>query len=151
GLAERLGTPAFDPHITLATAIVDDRLAAEAVAQVGATAGVLDLQAGPTEHGPDRFRTLFVTFDDPRIHRLAADVCAALGVAFDPGELRPHLSLAYAIGLPADRRDELANAHGFVGQTLRFDALVANRSTGSMDDVARWHTFAVERLAPGDS
>ena len=145
-LAARLGTPAFDPHITLASAVVDDASAAAALSPVAAATAPMDLRAGPTAHGPDRFRAVVVMFADARIHRLAAEVSAALDIPFDPDQLVAHVSLVYADALPVGVRTAVATANTFEGSMLSFDTVVANRSTGDRDDVARWHTFAVEPL-----
>ena len=151
-LAVTLGTPAFDPHVTLVSGIVESRTTSRAVERMAAAWAPLDVVAGPTGHGPDRFKTLFVEIDDPHVRDLAAALAGELDMVFDPLALRAHVSLAYATGLPADGRARLAEAHRFEGQTLRFDTLAASVPGEGIDDVARWQLTVARRLrGPGAS
>lgn len=141
-LAAELGTPTFEPHITLVSGVVDDARAAAAVSAVAARRAPLTLRAGPTEHGPERFKALYVVVDDARIGDLAAELAGELGVAHDPAGLAPHLSLAYIEDLPCATRADLAARHSLRGASWRFDTLMASRPGGDPDDVARWLTIA---------
>src|SRR5215213_6470775 len=146
GLAAQFATLRFDPHITLVSGVVDDDVAAAGLAAVAAEWPSLELTAGPTDHGPERFKAVYVTFDDTRIHDLAGTVAAALRLSFDPTTLAPHLSLLYVEDLPAATRADVAARHDVRGEVWRFDSLLASRSAGRPDDVERWQTVATARL-----
>lgn len=146
-LALEHGTPAFEPHVTLASGVVDLASVVAAIERVAGDRAPLEVVAGPTAHGPDRFKAVFVELADERLHELAAALCAELGLTFDPAELRPHISLIYAADLTRHARAAMAAEHTLAGRTLRFDTLVASVPAGDIDDVARWQSPVVRRLS----
>ena len=145
-LAVEHGTPSFEPHVTLASGVVAHDAVVTAIDRVAADWGPLDVDAGSTAHGPDRFKAVFVELDDARLHELAAALCAGLGIPFEPDQLRPHLSLLYAADLPPHTRAAIAAAHSFAGTTLRFDTLVASVPGAGSEDVARWQSTVARPL-----
>ena len=74
-LALEHGTPAFEPHVTLASGLVDPTSVVAAIERVAGDRAPLEVVAGPTAHGPDRFKAVFVELDDDRLHEMAAAVC----------------------------------------------------------------------------
>jgi 2'-5' RNA ligase len=147
-LAAELGAPSFDPHITLVSGVVDDATAAAALADVARGRAPLQLTAGRTDHGPERFRCVYVTFADPRIHDLAGAVASRLGVPFDPADLAPHLSLLYGEDLDEPTRAEVARRQRLEGEVWHFDKLLASRPDGDPDDVRTWRAVATVGLGP---
>lgn len=140
--------PSFEPHITLASVEADHDALAAAIERVAASHRPLELVAGATAHGAERFKAVYVELADRRIHELAATLCADLGVAFDPAQLQPHLSLLYRAELPPATRAAIAAEHSFQGRSWRFDTLVASVPGGDPDDVARWQTVVARALQP---
>lgn len=138
--------PCFEPHITLVSAEVDDLAARAAVASIATTHVRMDLVAGATGHGVDRFKALFVEFDDSRIHDLARALCNELEVPFDGDAFQPHVSLLYRADLPHHTRESLAAQHVFARTVMHFDTLIAMRRGEGIDDVARWQTIVARSL-----
>lgn len=149
GLAAELTTPTFQPHITLVSAELPRGAVVEAIEAAAATWPPLRLRAGSTDHGVERFKALFVRFDDARIPELAADLADHLGVSFDRSGFDPHLSLLYRAGMPDEQRRALARRETVTGAELVFDTLAASRPGEDRDDVARWELSVVRRLRGG--
>jgi hypothetical protein len=147
-LAVDHGSPPFAPHITLVAGHVPHAAAAvgAALARVAATWTPLRLACGPTDHGPERFKAVFIRFADRRLWRVAGAVADALSVEFDAEAFDPHLSLLYRADLPVPDRRRLVAGQRFEGQVLTFDTLAASRPAGADDDVARWQLVAERRL-----
>jgi 2'-5' RNA ligase len=147
-LAVAHASPPFEPHITLAAGDLPDADATvgAALARVAATWTPLRLACGPTDHGPERFKALFIRFADRRLWRLAGAVAGALSVEFDADAFDPHLSLLYRADLPVEDRRQLVAGQRREGQVFTFDTLAASRPAGADDDVARWQLVAERRL-----
>jgi hypothetical protein len=146
-LALALGAPSFEPHVTLASGPADPATVAAGLARLAAERGPLELTAGPTTHGPDRYRAVVVELDDEGLCDLARAACAALGIPFDPATYRPHLSLVYAADLPEAVRAGAAAEHDLTGRRLRFDTVAAMVPGADKDDVARWQLPVVRLLS----
>jgi 2'-5' RNA ligase len=149
-LAVELGTPSFEPHVTLASGGVDHAAAVTAIERIAGSTAPLAVTAGVTAHGAERFRAVFIELEDTRLHELAARLCVHLHLEFDPAQLRPHISLLYAEDVAPGRRAGIAAAHSFAGRTLRFDTLVASVPGAGVEDVARWQSTVARRLT-GDA
>lgn len=145
-LATELTTPTFPPHITLVSAALSHGAVVDAVEAAAASWPPLRLRAGPTDHGAERFKALFVRFDDDRIPELAADLAGRLQVPFDRSGFDPHLSLAYRAEMPDEERAALARRERLAGAELAFDTIAASRPGEGRDDVARWELSVVRRL-----
>ena len=108
-LSRRLGTPAFEPHLTLAG--TSSTVAADVTAQVATlAAGLAPLPIHLTEIGmtADYFRCLFVHAElTPPLQRAYHATCRALGQP--PGDFMPHLSLVYGDLAPADKKRVVAD------------------------------------------
>ena len=146
-LAVEHSTPSFEPHITLVSAVVGHDEVLAAIERVAASTAPLEMVAGPTAHGPDRFKAVFVEIGDIRVHALALAFEKALGLPPGADSFRPHLSLLYAADLAPATRDSIAAAHSWQGRVLRFDTLVASAPGAGIDDIARWQTTIARRLA----
>jgi 2'-5' RNA ligase len=146
-LALEHGTPTFEPHVTLASGVADHAPVLAAIERVASAWAPLEVVAGTTAHGPDRFKAVFVELEDVRLHDLAAALCGELGIPFAPEELHPHISLVYAAGLPAEVRAVIGAEHAFAGRTLRFDTLTASVPGTDIDDVPRWQLPVVRPLS----
>lgn len=145
-LAAARGTPAFAPHVTLQFGEIDTEPGAlSALHDVAGRFAPRTLPAGPTDHGPDRFKALFL--------RLPTGPLAPLGQALrafapDHGRYRldAHLSLLYG-ELPAADRALLASQHDHAGRTIRFDRIAAvGPGPDGFDDVAGWRTLGIAAL-----
>lgn len=140
------GTPSFEPHVTLVSGVVDDAAALAAIERVAARWAPLNVVAGATAHGPDRFKALFVELADARLDDLAAALRAELGIPPAEDELHPHISLVYAASLPPEVRAAIAAEHTLVGRSLRFDTLAASVPGTEINDVPRWQLPVVRPL-----
>ncbi len=144
-LAIEHGTPSFEPHITLTSGQVNPDVVVGAIERVATAIAPLDIAAGRTAHGRDRFKAVFIEFDDPRLERLAVELSTALGIPAPP-PLRPHLSLMYAADLSPEFRARIAIARAFSGRRLRFDSLVASVPGAGIEDIARWQSTVIRQL-----
>ena len=145
-LAVELDAPSFEPHITLGSAVVDDQATRDVLGSLATANRAMELVAGQTAHGVERFKSLFVEFADERIRDLARSLFEALAAPFDDSELQPHVSLLYQADLPLPTRLSLATQHSFAGSTIPFDTLMAMRPGEGIDDVARWQTIVARAL-----
>lgn len=147
-LAHAHGSEAFEPHVTLHVAdVTDPRPLPQRLDALASRLRPIRLQAGETGHGSSLFKTLFVSFDDTRLHELQALGIRELGLPAGY-DLNPHLSLLYRAGLNPAARDELARRHDLRGQSLRFDrlALVRPASGAGWSDIAGWQILATSAL-----
>ncbi len=140
-------SPRFAPHVTLHVGAVENESSAvAALTDVAARHAALRLVAGPTGHGPARFRSVFITLPSDPLRVLAR----ALGERA-PGEedyrLDAHLSLVYA-ELPEPGRAALAAAENHEGRVIRFDTLaaVAPGRGGDFGDVEGWRSLGTASL-----
>jgi hypothetical protein len=145
-LALEHGAPAFEPHVTLVTGDLAPDAVAVAIERVAARWAPLDVVAGCTAHGPDRFQAVFVELADRRLADLARALSEALELRFEPAALQPHLSLLYAAHLPVPVRAAIAREHDLAGRSFRFDTLLASVPAADADDVARWQSPVIRAL-----
>lgn len=147
GYAQRFGTPAFEPHVTL----LGDLLWAPQVT-VAACRSVLTHLLSTTgcvsrvSQTTDYFMSLFLDVDIAApVATARAELAAALSIdALQP--FRPHLSLAY--GLSAEEPGQKAVqelSDRFVGQTLKFNDIKIVHSAKKVA-IENWRTIHVERL-----
>jgi 2'-5' RNA ligase len=143
-LASRLGTPRFEPHLTLLGAI--ERPEAEVLARVRDLAAVcppLELPVLGIDGVDDPFRCLFLRLSaTPALQQLREAAEAALpgreGRPFDP-----HVSLVYG-ELSAEARSGLAREIGHWPPVVRFDVLRAQVTRGP---VSAWCRLGLAPLA----
>ena len=124
-LSRRMGTPAFEPHLTLAGGIdaPTERTAAARVAPLAACLPPLPIRLMDVGTTGDYYRCLFIHAErTPLLQRAYHEACDVLALA--PGDFMPHLSLIYGDLGAADKARIVAD----IG--ARFDL-----------------TFTVERLA----
>ena len=77
-------------------------------------------------HDSEHFRTLFVPFDDKRVHGLRNALLNALALRGNY-DLRPHLSLLDRGSLGVGERERLAAMYRFDGKGVAFDEVVLVR------------------------
>jgi 2'-5' RNA ligase len=143
-LAARLGTPRFEPHLTLLGAI--ERPEADVLARVRDLAAIcppLELPVLGIDGLDDPFRCLFLRLAaTPALQQLREAAEAALpgreGRPFDP-----HLSLVYG-ELSAAARSGLAHEIGPWPPVVRFDVLRAQVTRGP---VSAWCRLGLAPLA----
>ncbi len=141
GLAERLGTPAFEPHVTLLPGLPGP---AEKIVLTTGQLLAADLEAmavplGPAEGGPQPFRCLYLpialTFRLVHAHALFRS-------AFAPGDdepFAPHLSLAYGRLDEEQKRGLRGEIAALAPARLRLGALEVVRTEGSVE---KWQSVA---------
>lgn len=135
-LARRLGTPPFEPHVTLLSGLIrpaEVMRKAEGVAN--AIESALTLSLRPPEGAEDPFRCLHSPVP-PTFNLLAAQALARATFRADPeGPFAPHLSLVYG-RLPASERIALAREIvAELPERARFDTLDVVKTPGP---VSRW-------------
>jgi 2'-5' RNA ligase len=143
-LARRLGTPPFEPHVTLLSGLT--RPAEEVVRRAEGVAsgidGPLRLTPGPPAGSDEPFRCLYLPIG-PTFNLLALQALARATFGVDPeGAFEPHLSLVYG-RLESSQRIALARevASELPGRT-RFDTLDVVRTTGPVPEwrrIGRFH------------
>lgn len=95
-LSRRTGTPAFEPHLTLAGGIdaATDNAAAARVAPLAARLPPLPIRLTEVGTTGEYYRCLFIHAErTPLLQRAHHEACAVL--AQEPGDFMPHLSLIY--------------------------------------------------------
>lgn len=137
GLAERLGTPAFEPHVTLLPGL---RGPAEEIAHTASQLLAADLEAmtvplGPVTASPQPFRCLYLPVS-PTFRLIHAH--AVVRSAFAPrdqGPFEPHLSLVYGRLGDEEKRQVSSEIGASAPPKLRLWTLEVVRTEGS---VAMW-------------
>ncbi len=121
-LSRRMGTPPFEPHLTLLGGI-EDASAAARVAPLAARLPPLPIRLTEIGTTAEYFRCVFIHAErTPLLQRAHQQACDMLGQA--PGEFTPHLSLIYG------KLHATEQARAIAGIGARFDT-----------------AFTVERLA----
>jgi len=144
-LARRLGTPPFDPHVTLLAGLTRpaEEVARRAEGVANGIESALTLSLRTPEGTEEPFRCLYLPVQ-PTFNLLAAQALARATFGVDQeGSFAPHLSLVYG-RLEAAQKVALASevATELPGPT-RFDTLDVVRTTGP---VSRWGRIARFRL-----
>lgn len=114
GLAERLGTTPFAPHVTLLSRLHGEKAdLVEATRRLAGGLPPLAVRFGPVEGREERYRCLFARAVETEALVVAhARAAAAFGLAPDPSFF-PHLSLVYGT-LSAEARRA-------IGEEIAFD------------------------------
>lgn len=144
-LARRLGTPAFEPHVTLlGGAPGEEAQALAASAGLARALAPLELRLTSLDALDEYFRCVFVHVAESR-ELLAAHAAArvAFGAA-EPAAFLPHLSLVYGDLSPAAKAPALREAEGAVGMRLLVRRLELVRTQGTP---AEWRRLAGWGLA----
>ena len=145
-LARRLGTPEFEPHITLlgningAAASSSERLRSLAAALGSISVSITNLQT--TDHFD---RSVILLADGDQLHTANQLARAAVGVA-DADDYRPHLSLVYGSLSDDVRRFAATQAQGLLPLRFPCTELRLYRTMGPVDE---WRML--ERVELGDS
>lgn len=154
-LAERYDAPRFVPHVSLHVDRVVRQADLSSLLDDTATRfAPFEMRAGPTEHSPMLFKTLFVTLSGSEINDLAAAL--AVGVAawrpLTDGirktvayRLDPHLSLLYK-ELSEAERATLCDRHRHNGELLYFDRIAMVTPVPGARDLSRVDDWLVSPL-----
>lgn len=149
-LAGQFDAIAFEPHITLDVGMLHDlSQVPDQLAAAVSSHPPMALVCGGTMHDNEHFRTLFVPFDDRRVHGLRDALRGAVALRGDY-DLRPHLSLLYRGGLGVGERERLAAMYRFDGEGVTFDEVVLVRAAargGDLFDIRVLDTRERYRLA----
>jgi 2'-5' RNA ligase len=137
-LALRLGTPAFEPHVTLLGGLL--RPEAEVVSKAEALARLvprLELRVSGVEGRDEYFRCLFLRVeDDPALLDAHSRALAVFGRAADR-PLLPHLSLVYGRLGDEEKRTLIAEIDS--SPSFEVAALEVHETEGPP---VRWHRAA---------
>lgn len=148
-LAAAHEAPAFEPHVSLHVGEAGgDEDVEVLMRRAAAQMPPFEMRAALTAHGPTRFKTLYVEFDDARPAALQGLISRQLRTA-SSYDLRPHLSLLYREALDEARRQRLAAEHDIGGRLIRFDTLAAvlpGPGQRDLSDVPTWDTTLRVRL-----
>lgn len=109
-LSRRTGTPAFEPHLTLAGGIdaPTERAAVARVAPLAARLPPLPIRLTDVGTTGEYYRCLFIHAErTPRLERAYREACDVLEQA--PGDFMPHLSLIYGELGAADKARIIAD------------------------------------------
>lgn len=143
-LAVRLGTPPFEPHVTLVGRVVLPPADARArLRQLGRQIEPFRVRLGKARWGRQYFHCVFL--EAPRSCRLAAARARAMRVfgARAATRYRPHLSLVYGDLAVRDRRRLAREIGSTLGATLQVRAVELVLTEG---DVTEWRRLARVRL-----
>ncbi len=152
-LARRYDAPRFMPHVTVhVDRVVPHADLAGILEEAAACIGPFVMQAGPTDHLPLRFKTLFVTLSGGDIIGLAAALAASVrrwrpepAESKEPAagyRLEPHLSLLYK-ELPEAERGMLAARYCHEGESVYFDRIAALTPGPGARDFSRVEDWVV--------
>jgi 2'-5' RNA ligase len=109
-LGRRLGTPVFEPHVTLLGGIEQPRETVLAsAASLAEGLRPFEVRLGGADHRPEYFRCVFLTAEGDALRAAHARAKEAFGRRHELFE--PHLSLVYG-DLPAGRREALLTEIG---------------------------------------
>ncbi len=147
--AERLGTPSFDPHLTLLARPLaakdnpEDEL--EQLAKIAAPFALTG--SGVPQWGPLYNQAFVLPFQNTP--ELAALVEQLHPLQVVPDDYFPHISLIYA-NLAPELGQELVQGYKPDSRTVRFDRIAAIRigpGCACDDDVRSWETVTTVQLA----
>ena len=146
-LAQRFEAPAFEPHVTLQSADIEDRNAIGLLERIAETRGLLHLQVDRAAFSDKYTKTLYVQF---RPSEEATELSNAIArfVCDNGYEFDPHLSLLYKT-MSRAAKEELAREIKVPDGQVSFDAIKLvhiPREIRGPDDVHAWRTIAERRL-----
>lgn len=151
-LAAEHGAPVFGAHVSLDVARLDpDELADAILDRLARGHGPVDAVAGPTRHGPDLFRSLYVPVRGKALgalHQATRALCRHPDTDF---QFLPHLSLMYRV-VPESVRAGLAARESLAGQRIVFDRVAVvcpARRAEDFSNVEGWRVMARRKLAGG--
>ena len=146
-LAERLDAPAFEPHVTLHGAEIEERNAIELLERVAEMRGPLQLHVDRVAFSEKYTKTLYAQFR-PSEEATELSNAIARSTADNGYEFDPHLSLLYKTMSPT-AKEELAHEIRIKHEQVSFDAIKLvhiPRAIRGPDDVHAWRTIAERRL-----
>lgn len=148
-LAAEHGAPVFGPHVSLDVARLDSDESADAILdRLARSHAPVDAVAGPTRHGPDLFRSLYVPVRGDALgplHEATRALCRHPDSAF---QFQPHLSLMYKV-VAEPVRAELVASESLTGQRIRFDRVAVvfpARRAEDFSDIEGWRVVARQML-----
>lgn len=106
-LSARLGTPVFEPHITLAGIAATEADGLERGAHLARALAPITVTLTDIAYSTEYFRCLYVrALPDQALAEAYRRACATFGIT--PGEFMPHLSLVYGNVAAADKERIIA-------------------------------------------
>lgn len=147
-LSRRSGTPAFEPHLTLAGVEAPTEAAAcSRVAPLAAALAPLPVRLTDIGMTADYFRCLFIRAAlTPALTQAYRSACAALDQT--PAEFMPHLSLIYGELAPAAKAEIAAALGGRFDIEFTVERLALYTTTGAPPD---WRCVCEFQLGGGDA
>lgn len=151
-LAAEHGAPPFDAHVTVDVAWLDPDEPADAILdRLAGNHAPVAAVVGPTKHGPDLFRSLYVPLRGQALdtlHEATRALCCHPDTTF---QFLPHLSLMYKV-VPEPLRKRLAARESLTGQRIVFDRIAAvcpARGAEDFSDIDGWRVMGRRALAGG--
>lgn len=144
-LAVEYNAPRFTPHITLlSTKLSQDELPNQIMETAARGFTPISLGASGLDHGPDRFKSVFIRFASDVLAPLSRNLASFCSY---PGSyhLDAHLSLLYR-QLPPVVRKRIISDLLLPGSPILFDTVVATipgQDQTSFEDVTRWQQIAM--------
>lgn len=129
-LAQRLGTPEFEPHVTLAGTTLSETEASERVRQLAQQLPPLAIRLAELQSTDAYFRCVYARAElSPALRHAYTTACTQLNQT--PGDFLPHVSLVYG-DLDADTRKSLiAELGGRLDVSFIADRVALYDPTGS--------------------
>lgn len=152
-LADRYGAPRFMPHITLhSTQIAENESPLQVLESATKGMSPFKLELLDVDHGPDRFKSIYIRLDCNPVAPLTAALRASCR---HPGSYQfdGHLSLLY-LQLPAKERVKISLSLQLPQGPLCFDSVIAitpGPGQNTFDDVRQWRIVAQVGLMGADN
>lgn len=149
-LADRYNAPRFVPHVTLlVTQLANDESPLQILESATQGFSPFNLEFLELQHGPDRFKSVFIRLNSEPIEPLFAAIRASCRY---PGnyQLDAHLSLLY-LQLPVTERISILSALQMPQNPFLFDTVIAvspGRSQNCFDDIEQWRLIDQVVLTP---
>ena len=129
-LAQRLGTPVFAPHLTLAGTTLEEAEATTRVRALARQLAPLTIRLGRLQATDAYFRCLYARADlSPALRHAYTTACTALNQT--PGDFLPHLSLVYGDLAAETKKSVIAELGGRLDLTFIVDRVALYDPTGS--------------------
>lgn len=144
-LAVEYNAPRFIPHITLLSTNLSQNETPKQIMETAARGfAPIRLKASGLDHGPDRFKSVFIRFANDMLTPLSSTLASS---CIYPGnyQLDAHLSLLYRQLAPSVRKRIISDLL-LPKSPILFDTVIATvpgQDQASFEDVNRWQHVAI--------
>ena len=147
-LADKYNAPSFMPHITLwSTQLTPDESPQQIIETATSGFAQFTLKATALDHGPDRFKAIFIRFNPEPLILLSNALCSSCRTP-DSYRFDAHLSLLYRQLSPAERKKIVCDLQT-PQYPFHFDTVIATApgpGQTSFENVNLWQYVAEIRL-----